>query len=278
LITGEHGTGKEVIARTLHNLSQRAAKPMVSVNAGALAEGVFESELFGHVRGAFTDARADRVGRFELADRGTLFLDEIANVPLNLQAKLLRVLETGEFERVGSSKTHRVSARVLSATNADLRQKAEAGEFRQDLLFRLNTVEIHLPPLRERPEDIRPLAEYFLQQHSLRYRRPLQGFTNEALEALMRHSWPGNVRELDHVIERAVLMSTSAVMTAFDLALQSRESGVSGRIDEMSLEEVERLLISKALARFGGNANRAAEALGLSRSALYRRLQKYGLS
>ncbi|HSE32877.1 MAG TPA: sigma-54 dependent transcriptional regulator [Pyrinomonadaceae bacterium] len=279
LITGEHGTGKEVIARTLHGLSQRSGKPMVSVNAGALAEGVFESELFGHVRGAFTDARSDRVGRFELADRGTLFLDEIANVPLNLQAKLLRVLETGEFERVGSSKTHRVNARVLSATNADLQQKAEAGEFRQDLLFRLNTVEIHLPPLRERPEDIRPLAEHFLQQHSVRYRRSLQGFTNEALEAMMRHSWPGNVRELDHVIERAVLMSTSAVVTAFDLALQpGRESGVSARIDEMSLEEVERLLISKALARFGGNANRAAEALGLSRSALYRRLQKYGMS
>ena len=279
LITGEHGTGKEVIARTLHSLSHRSAKPMVSVNAGALAEGVFESELFGHVRGAFTDARADRVGRFELADRGTLFLDEIANVPLNLQAKLLRVLETGEFERVGSSKTHRVNTRVLSATNADLEQKAEAGDFRQDLLFRLNTVEIHLPPLRERPEDIRPLAEHFLQQHSIRYRRQLQGFTNEALEAMMRHSWPGNVRELDHVIERAVLMSTSAVVTAFDLALQSaRESGVPGRIDEMSLEEVERLLISKALARFGGNANRAAEALGLSRSALYRRLQKYGMS
>lgn len=279
LITGEHGTGKEVIARTLHSLSLRASKPMVSVNAGALAEGLFESELFGHVRGAFTDARADRVGRFELADRGTLFLDEIANVPLNLQAKLLRVLETGEFERVGSSKTHRVSTRVLSATNADLQQKAESGEFRQDLLFRLNTVEIYLPPLRERPEDIRLLAEHFLAQHSARYRRPLQGFTKEALEAMMRHSWPGNVRELDHVIERAVLMSTSAVVTAFDLALQSgRDTAVSSRIDEMSLEEVERLLISKALARFGGNANRAAEALGLSRSALYRRLQKYGLS
>jgi DNA-binding NtrC family response regulator len=279
LITGEHGTGKEVIARTLHSLSLRASKPMVSVNAGALAQGVFESELFGHVRGAFTDARTDRVGRFELADKGTLFLDEIANVPLNLQAKLLRVLETGEFERVGSSKTHRVNTRVLSATNADLQQKAEAGEFRQDLLFRLNTVEIHLPPLRERPEDIRSLAEHFLQQHSVRYRRPLQGFTNEALEAMMRHSWPGNVRELDHVIERAVLMSSSAVVTAFDLALQAgRETTVSARMDEMSLEEVERLLIGKALARFGGNANRAAEALGLSRSALYRRLQKYGLS
>jgi DNA-binding NtrC family response regulator len=278
LITGEHGTGKEVIARTLHSLSLRSAKPMVSVNAGALAEGVFESELFGHVRGAFTDARADRVGRFELADGGTLLLDEIANVPLNLQAKLLRVLETGEFERVGSSKTHRVNTRVLSATNADLHQKAQEGEFRQDLLFRLNTVEIHLPPLRERPEDIRPLAEHFLQQHSARYHRSLQGFTSEARDAMLRYSWPGNVRELDHVIERAVLMSTSSVVTAFDLSLQSGRESSAARIDEMSLEEVERLLISKALARFGGNANRAAEALGLSRSALYRRLQKYGLS
>ncbi len=279
LITGENGTGKEVVARTLHSLSSRASKPMVSVNAGALAEGVFESELFGHVRGAFTDAKADRVGRFELADGGTLFLDEIANVPLNLQAKLLRVLETGEFERVGSSKTHKVDARVLSATNADLQAEVAEGRFRQDLLFRLNTVEIHIPPLRERPEDILPLAEHFLQQHGYRYRHKLQGFTPGATEALMQHSWPGNVRELDHVVERAALMSSGGVVTALDLALQPRsEAGVLSRIDEMSLEEVERLLIKKALARFSGNANRAAEALGLSRSALYRRLQKYGLS
>jgi DNA-binding NtrC family response regulator len=279
LITGENGTGKEVVARTLHSLSSRSGKPMVSVNAGALAEGVFESELFGHVRGAFTDAKADRVGRFELADGGILFLDEIANVPLNLQAKLLRVLETGEFERVGSSKTHKVDARVLSATNADLPGEVAAGKFRQDLLFRLNTVEIHIPPLRDRREDIQPLAEYFLRQHSERYRRKLDGFTSGAIEALLQHSWPGNVRELDHVVERSALMSSGGVVTAFDLALQQgRDAGVSSRIDEMSLEEVERLLIKKALARFGGNANRAAEALGLSRSALYRRLQKYGLS
>ncbi|HZE69963.1 MAG TPA: sigma-54 dependent transcriptional regulator [Pyrinomonadaceae bacterium] len=279
LITGDNGTGKEVVARTLHSLSSRATKPMVSVNAGALAEGVFESELFGHVRGAFTDAKADRVGRFELADGGTLFLDEIANVPLNLQAKLLRVLETGEFERVGSSKTHKVDARLLSATNADLHAEVAQGKFRQDLLFRLNTVEIHLPPLRERREDIRPLAEHFLRQHCNRYRRKLEGLGSGAIDALMQHSWPGNVRELDHVIERAALMSSGSIVTAFDLALQpGRDAGVSSRIDEMSLEEVERLLIKKALARFGGNANRAAEALGLSRSALYRRLQKYGLS
>jgi DNA-binding NtrC family response regulator len=279
LITGENGTGKDVIARKLHSLSSRSTKPMVSVNAGALAEGVFESELFGHVRGAFTDAKADRVGRFELADGGTLFLDEIANVPLNLQAKLLRVLETGEFERVGSSKTHRVDARILSATNADLHAEVAEGRFRQDLLFRLNTVEIHLPPLRERHEDIQPLAEFFLRLHAERYRRKIEGFTPAAIQALLQHSWPGNVRELDHVIERAALMSSGGIVTAFDLALQpGRDAGVLSRIDEMSLEEVERLLIKKALARFGGNANRAAEALGLSRSALYRRLQKYGLS
>ncbi|HEY6120668.1 MAG TPA: sigma-54 dependent transcriptional regulator, partial [Pyrinomonadaceae bacterium] len=279
LITGENGTGKEVVARTLHSLSPRSTKPMVSLNAGALAEGVFESELFGHVRGAFTDAKADRVGRFELADGGVLFLDEIANVPLNLQAKLLRVLETGEFERVGSSKTHKVDTRVLSATNADLQTEVAEGKFRQDLLFRLNTVEIHIPPLRERREDIRPLAEYFLRQHGNRYRRELEGFTPGAIEALLQHAWPGNVRELDHVIERSALMASGGIVTAFDLALQpGRDASGSSRIDEMSLEEVERLLIKKALARSGGNANRAAEALGLSRSALYRRLQKYGLS
>jgi DNA-binding NtrC family response regulator len=279
LITGENGTGKEVIARALHSISGRSRKPLVSLNAGALAEGVFESELFGHVRGAFTDAKADRVGRFELADGGTLFLDEIANVPLNLQPKLLRVLETGEFERVGSSKTQKVDVRVLSATNSDLNVDVAKGRFRQDLLFRLNTVEVHLPPLRDRLDDIPPLAEFFLRQHREHYRRPVEGFSREAVEALRQHAWPGNVRELDHVVERAVLMTPGMTVTAFDLALQtSRDASVSARLEEMSLEEAERLLIEKALARFEGNANRAAEALGLSRSALYRRLQKYGLS
>jgi len=208
-----------------------------------------------------------------------LFLDEIANVPLTLQPKLLRVLETGEFERVGSSTTRKVDVRVLSATNADLHVEVSQGRFRQDLLFRLNTVEIHLPPLRDRREDIAPLADYFLRQHSERYRRAVMSFTPQALDALREHSWPGNVRELDHVVERALLMSTGNVVTAFDLALQSTSDGrLSSRLEEMSLEEAERILITKALARFEGNANRAAEALGLSRSALYRRLQKYGLS
>lgn len=278
LITGENGTGKEVITRVLHSISSRRSKPLVSLNAGALAEGVFESELFGHVRGAFTDAKSDRVGRFELADGGTLFLDEIGNVPLNLQAKLLRVIETGEFERVGSSKTQKVNVRLLSATNADLHAEVAQGKFRQDLLFRLNTVEIRLPPLRDRLEDIPVLADYFLKVHRERYRRPIVSFTREALEALRHHLWPGNVRELDHVIERAVLMSTGSMVTAFDLALEATpDARMSARLEEMSLEEAERLLIKKALARFEGNANRAAEALGLSRSALYRRLQKYGL-
>jgi DNA-binding NtrC family response regulator len=279
LITGENGTGKEVITRVLHSISSRSSKPLISLNAGALAEGVFESELFGHVRGAFTDAKSDRVGRFELADGGTLFLDEIGNVPLNLQAKLLRVLETGEFERVGSSKTQKVNVRLLSATNADLQSEVAQGRFRQDLLFRLNTVEIKLPALRDRREDIPLLAEHFLRVHRERYRRPLMGFTPEAYEALKEHRWPGNVRELDHVIERAVLMSSGSIITAFDLALESTpEARLSAQLEEMSLEDAERLLIKKALARYEGNANRAAEALGLSRSALYRRLQKYGLS
>ena len=278
LITGENGTGKEVIARSLHAVSNRASKPLVSVNAGALSEGLFESELFGHVRGAFTDAKTDRVGRFELADGGTLFLDEIANVPMNLQPKLLRVLETGEFERVGSSKTHKVNVRVLSATNSDLKAEVAAGKFRQDLMFRLNTVEIHLPPLRERREDIAPLAEHFLRIHSERYRRGVMSFSMQALEALRQHSWPGNVRELDHVVERAVLLSSGEIVTAIDLALQTVPPQLSAKLEEMSLEDAERLLITKALARFEGNANRAAEALGLSRSALYRRMQKYRLS
>ena len=278
LIIGENGTGKEVITRLLHSISSRRSKPLISVNAGALAEGVFESELFGHVRGAYTDAKSDRVGRFELADGGTLFLDEIGNVPLNLQAKLLRVIETGEFERVGSSKTQKVNVRLLSATNADLHAEVAQGRFRQDLLFRLNTVEIRLPPLRDRLEDIPVLAEHFLKIHRERYRRPIIGFTPEAFDALRHHLWPGNVRELDHVMERAVLMSTGTMVTAFDLALEATpDARVSARLEEMSLEDAERLLIKKALARFEGNANRAAEALGLSRSALYRRLQKYGL-
>ena len=236
-----------------------------------------ESELFGHVRGAFTDAKTDRVGRFELADCGTLFLDEIANAPMSLQTKLLRVLETGEFERVGSSKTRRVNVRILSATNVDLSREVEAKRLRQDLLFRLNTVEIGLPPLRERREDIPLLAEHFLRISMRRYRRYLTGFDRAAIEVLLNYVWPGNVRELSHVIERAVLMAHGESVNVADLGLQELRGTTASRLEDMSLEDVERLLIQKTLARFEGNANRAAEALGLSRSALYRRVQKYGL-
>ncbi|HEX5423668.1 MAG TPA: sigma-54 dependent transcriptional regulator [Candidatus Acidoferrales bacterium] len=276
LITGEHGTGKEVVSRTLYALSGRAGRPLVTVNAGGLPEGVFESELFGHVKGAFTDAKSDRVGRFELADGGTLFLDEIANVPLNLQAKLLRALETGEFERVGSSTTRRVDVRILSATNADIQTEITAGRFREDLLFRLNTIEIHLPPLRERREDIPLLAHHFLRQSAQRYRKRVEGFEPVALQLLLDHPWPGNVRELDHAVERAVLLAQAPQIRAGDLGLRpTREPSV--RLDEMSIEEVERVLIQKALARYSGNVSHASKALGLSRSALYRRLQKYNL-
>jgi len=276
LITGEHGTGKEVVARTLHALSSRASRPLVAVNTGALPEGTFESELFGHVKGAFTDARSDRIGRFELADGGTIFLDEIANVPLRQQAKLLRVLETGEIERVGSSSTRKIDVRVLSATNADLQAEANAGRFREDLLFRLNTIEIHLPPLRDRREDIPLLAAHFLSRYASRYGRKLESFDLKAAQAMAQHSWPGNVRELDHAIERAVLMSHGNKIEASDLGLNSAR-GSSVSLEEMSLEEVESILIRKALARSGGNVSQAAEALGLSRSALYRRMEKYGL-
>jgi DNA-binding NtrC family response regulator len=276
LITGEHGTGKEVVAQTLHSLSARGAKPMVTVNAGGLSEGVFESELFGHVKGAFTDAKTDRVGRFELADGGTLFLDEIANVPINLQAKLLRVLETGQMERVGSSKTRRVDVRVLSATNADVTQEVEAGRFREDLLFRLNTIEIRLPALRERREDIPLLANYFLRRYAERYRKPLTAFDPAAIQFLLDYAWPGNVRELEHAVERAVLMAQDDVVRPSDFGLRTEREGAS-RLEELSLEEVECMLIKKAVARYGGNVSQAASALGLSRSGLYRRLRKYGL-
>ena len=277
LITGENGSGKQVVAQALHAASNRSSRPMVTVNAGGLSEGVFESELFGHVKGAFTDAKSDRVGRFELADSGTLFLDEIANISPKQQARLLRVLETGELERVGSSRTRRVDVRVLSATNADLGEEVSGGRFRQDLLFRLNTIEIRVPPLRERREDIPLLASLFLRQHSGRYRKKLSGFDAAALQALMEHSWPGNVRELDHAVERGVLMASGDLVRASDLSLRAGGREASPRLEEMGLEEVEFFLIKKALAKFGGNVSQAAQALGLSRSALYRRIQRFGL-
>jgi len=276
LITGEHGSGKEVVARTLHALSNRVSRPLVTVNTGGLSEGVFESELFGHVRGAFTDAKTDRIGRFELAHGGSLFLDEIANVPLAQQAKLLRVLESGELERVGSSRTQRVDVRIISATNADLDQESAAGRFRQDLLFRLNTVEIHIPPLRERRRDIPVLAMHFLKRYAERYRKPTTSFEPAALQTMMEYSWPGNVRELDHAVERAVLLSQGGAVQVSDLGLKESRGNLPS-MEELSLEQVEALLVRKAIDRYGGNISQAAEALGLSRSALYRRLQKHGI-
>ncbi|HEY0945814.1 MAG TPA: sigma-54 dependent transcriptional regulator [Opitutaceae bacterium] len=275
LITGENGTGKGVIAQALHHVSVRAGKPFISVNMGGLPEGVFESELFGHVRGAFTDAKSDRAGRFELADGGTLFMDEIGNIPLSQQAKILRTLETGEFERVGSSRTYRANVRLISATNSDLQAEVAAGKFRQDLLFRLNTIHIHLPPLRERREDIELLALHFLKMHVERYRKAITGFDDTAIQALKDYAWPGNVRELDHAVERGVLMAQGKVVRAPDLGLNA--GNTAPRLDDMSLEEVEAFLIKKTLARCDGNARKAAEELGLSRSAFYRRLEKYGL-
>ncbi len=275
LITGENGTGKGLVAQALHAVSVRAGKPFISVNMGGLPEGVFESELFGHVRGAFTDAKADRAGRFELADGGTLFLDEIGNIPLSQQAKMLRTIETGEFERVGSSRTYRANVRLVSATNADLASEVAAGKFRQDLLFRLNTIQLHLPPLRERREDIELLAQHFLKAHVTRYRKAITGFDESALDTLRAYAWPGNVRELDHAVERGVLMAPGKVIRAPDLGLNA--ANAAPRLEEMSIEEVEAFLIKKTLTRCDGNARKAAEELGLSRSAFYRRLEKYGL-
>jgi DNA-binding NtrC family response regulator len=276
LISGEHGTGKDVVARALHQVSPRAERPLVTVNLGGLTEGVFASEIFGHVKGAYTDARSDRVGRFELADQATLFLDEIANVPLAEQAKLLRVLETGEVERVGDSRTRMVDVRILSATNADLATEVQAGRFREDLLFRLNTIRIHLPPLRDRPEDIPVLASHFLGRYSARYRKDLSGFDGAASRTLGRHDWPGNVRELAHVVERAVLMAAEGEIRAADLGLAEADARPA-TLEDLTLEEVEKILMQKALRKHDGNVSQAAEALGISRSAFYRRLQKYGL-
>jgi DNA-binding NtrC family response regulator len=276
LVTGEHGTGKELVAQWLHASSPRAVRSFIPVNMGGLSEGVFESELFGHVKGAFTDAKIDRVGRFELADGGTIFLDEIANITLSQQSKLLRVLQTGDVERVGSSRPRRVDVRVISATNAKLQQEVESGRFREDLLFRLNTIEIHLPPLRERREDLPVLATHFLRRHALRYRKSLAGFDAGALQLLLAHSWPGNIRELDHAIERAVLLAQGDTVRASDFALRAG-TGAAQRLEDLPLEDVERLLIQKALARYAGNVSQAAKALGLSRSALYRRIASHGL-
>ena len=276
LVTGEHGTGKEVVARYIHGSSKRGGKPLVTVNAGGVAEGVFESELFGHVRGAFTDAKLDRAGAFEVADGGTLFLDEVGNMPMQQQAKLLRVLQTGEFTPVGSSKVKRADVRVIAATNARLHDEVGQGRFREDLLYRLNTVEVQLPPLRERLDDIPHLAQFFLKRIVDRGATTARRFSADALEALVRHPWRGNVRELEHAVERAVLLASAEEIGPEDLFLGAAAQGPA-LIERMTLDDAERHLIQRALARCGGNVSEAARELGVSRSALYRRLQHHGL-
>ncbi len=276
LITGESGCGKGLVARLIHDASPRRERSLVTVNIGSLAETVFESEMFGHVKGAFTDAKNDRVGRFELADGGTLFLDEIANIPVAQQGRLLRVLEDGQFERLGSSRTQRVDVRVLAATNADIDGEIAAGRFRADLLYRLNTIHIQLPPLRERGDDIVLLAQRSLNQHAQHHRRPVTSFSEAALSSLRRYAWPGNVRELNHVIERAVLMARGTAIEPADLRLMPATSSAGDR-RAMTLDEVELDAIRAALARHEGNVIAAADELGMSRSALYRRMEKFGL-
>lgn len=276
LLLGESGTGKGLAAQFLHDRSPRAARSLVKVNMGALADSVFESEMFGHVRGAFTDAKSDRIGRFELADNGTLFLDEVGNVPPSQQPKLLRVLEDGEFERVGSSRTRTVDVRLISATNADLASEVEAGRFRKDLLYRLNTLEVRLPPLRDRSEDILPLARGFLARSARHYHRGHLRWSPAAERALAAWHWPGNVRELEHVVDRAVLLTEHDEVGA-DLLNLGAPAPLADGLDGMTLEQAEARLVQRALDRHQGNLQRVADALGISRQALYRRLEKHGL-
>lgn len=276
LVLGENGTGKGVIARRLHALSPRSARPFVKVNMGGIAESVFESEMFGHVRGAYTDAKSERIGRFELADGGTLFLDEVGNVPPSQQPKLLRVLEDGEFERLGSSRTQHVDIRLVSATNADLDADVSAGRFRKDLLYRLNTLEIRLPPLRERIADILPLARRFLARSAQRYGRENLRLAASAERALGLWRWPGNVRELQHMMERAALLAEHDQITAATLAFGAPADAAQD-IEDMTLEQAEAWLVQRAVERHGGNLQQAAEALGITRQSLYRRLDKHDL-
>lgn len=283
LILGENGTGKEVIARELHSRSLRAKEAFISVDMGALPETLFESELFGTMKGAFTDAKEDRAGRFEIASGGTLFLDEIGNISLPAQSKLLAALQNRTITRLGSSKQIPVDIRLICATNMPLYEMVEQKQFRQDLLYRINTVEIHLPPLRERKEDIPILAEYFLKTYSAKYRKPLLRLSPAALKKLEQYPWRGNIRELQHTLERVVIMTDSAIIEAHDLSLTSAvsqtPSASSGGIvvENLNLDDVEKAVIRKALQKHNGNVSHAADELGLTRAALYRRMEKYGL-
>ena len=279
LILGENGTGKEVVARAVHRQSARADQPFVSVDMGALSDTLFESELFGHVKGAFTDAKTDRAGRFETASGGTLFLDEIGNLPLRLQARILTVIEQREVIRLGSNKPIPIDIRLICATNIPLPQLMTEQRFRQDLLYRINTVQISLPPLRERPEDILPLAEYYLEIYRSRYKKTQMQIQETTARKLQDYSWPGNVRELQHAVERAVILADGKVLrpTDFPILREASSSGESLTVNEYDLDEIERTVIQKVLKKHDGNISHAARELGLTRAALYRRMQKHGI-
>ncbi|WP_339699491.1 sigma-54 dependent transcriptional regulator [uncultured Roseivirga sp.] len=280
LVLGENGTGKELIARSIHRNSKRAEKPFISVDLGAISENLFESELFGHVRGSFTDAKTDRAGRFEIANGGTLFLDEIGNLSLPLQAKLLTAVQNRKVNRVGSNKTIDVDIRLICATNMPLYEMVQKGEFRQDLLYRINTIELKLPALRERIEDIPLLAEHYLKDYAKKYNKDIYKFSEATLKRLEKYSWPGNVRELQHAIERAVIMSRDNILQPEDFFFNNNQPVRDKddiNLEQFNLEDVERILIRKVLAKHNGNITHAAQELGLTRSSLYRRLEKYGL-
>lgn len=289
LITGENGTGKEMLAREIHRRSARHNELMVTVDMGAIPETLFESELFGHVKGAFTDARSDRAGKFEVADRGTLFLDEIGNLPPHLQSKLLTALQSGRIFRVGSNTPVTVDIRLISATNRDLYKMVERGEFREDLLYRINTIHIDLPPLRQRREDIRPLAEAFLRRYAAKYAKPIEGFDAAAVRAMEAYPWAGNIRELQHTVEKAVILSDGPAITPSTLLLRPApdaegESGASGMgpgpsadAGVTTLDEMERSMIARAMERCGGNMTEVARQLGITRQTLYNKIKRYGL-
>ncbi|MBN1907666.1 MAG: sigma-54-dependent Fis family transcriptional regulator [Deltaproteobacteria bacterium] len=278
LILGENGTGKELVARALHYHSVRSKEVFISVDMGAISESLFESELFGHVKGAFTDATTDRVGRFEVASGGTLFLDEIANLPVAMQSKILRAIETKQVVRLGSNKSLPIDIRLICATNMDIREMVNRQKFRQDLLYRINTVEIHLPPLRERGEDLKLLAEHFLKIFCKKYNKPEKGIGASTIKKLMAYQWPGNVRELQHCMERAVILSESDILQPEDFLLTA--SGAEGDallFDNYNLDIVEKIVIQKAIEKYRGNVSQAARELGLTRSSLYRRMEKHGI-
>ncbi|MCF6434530.1 sigma-54 dependent transcriptional regulator [Pseudoalteromonas sp. MMG022] len=278
LLTGENGTGKSQLAEKIHTLSNYQSGPFISVNMGAISETLFESEMFGHKKGSFTDAKSNRIGRIELANHGTLFLDEIANIPLSQQAKLLRVLESGQYEVLGSSHTQQMNTRIISATNADLKKLIHNEQFREDLFYRLNTLEFRVPSLQERTLDIVPLAEYFIQIFAHKYQRPTITLTEQAQDILCNYAWPGNIRELSHLMERAVLLSQSDQICAEDLSMitpVNDDHQPNDTITMMTLEQAERKLIKQALATSDNNITQAANLLGLTKSSLYRRLEKY---